>query len=1406
MLEAPGAPRRLSRRAQTEHLEAPPTLLTDRSQGLGGEHPHRSADQQGTTSTGSQNPPAGRELQTRRSFLRPNAQLSRQGTLEVSPESRRASVVDDGPDSRSAFGERESAGDAEGGISGRAGSPPARRTLRSTSRSRIWDDVQEGNNLLKTFLEPAGGKGAFSVGLAKASSHTQLEKIFHHGGSVLDNIHAVVNEVNQVNNENPHSVRAFVAKKKLLMWLFLEEPFLTPLSTAYSLLMILLVFCGFYTAVAPQAFNNFSGEFHPTPHFESRVYWFTFAVNLICTLETGVRFFVAPVKTNVFGCVLWLVKLCRYFPGWYLLRMALRNSMSALLIPVFFLTMMGVAGASLITTFDWIAAVNGDAPFTISSWMNAFHYIMVVTISIDVSPVYGTAAQSGPAQAITVLWMYLGVIFLSMPIAIVGTCFSQTWFDQDRIVLVEKVRSRMRQQGYTTDDLREVFDEVDEDLSGEIDFYEFKRMLEAFHFFAPIGKTRKLFNHFDSNGIRRDQRWEEFVCVIFPEITDIVDWDGDVRADVDGDALQAIAEEDSEDVSDSSSRPSSEFTSSRSGSASTGSGSGGFSRDNNSEEGSSKSRSRSEESAGAGKTKKGIKAKAGAHGGPARAAQKKPKKRSRSSSADGLPSGGDSDSSGPARLSIPGLISKGKVIKVASAAGAEEGANSGGAGAQQQLQIEQDTSKAEPEPEGEDAVVNVGANDARSASNINRDSGDKDEDIHGGSGEKDDNPNSGLHDNSAQLVDGPIGGSSPSEIPRPPPVPGLTATVVAAVVTLGPNDEELLGQNIVVDKGVLRRTRSTDHAGAGSLTLGSNNRRSGPGSSPPPKGSALAAMASGGRSPIPRRSVEREREQTPRVIAKAREDAEIAAHLTQSQAAVKARSPAGAATGLLKSIFSRSSAHKEPARPPELTTTSKLGVLTGKATSPVEGSLRQSGGMTNRSSQPGGDQVRDHSARSIHDDDHLHANAPMTHKRSGGGTASRPAAARTKSGKKSGKVKALTGGFGTPGAGGTSSQPMLGGPAAGASQSLGLGSGTNASGRFAGKNKTAGGGNGVGGSGQNIRGMGGGSGAGGNFGGGAGGSYNFSAGGSSSGMGMGAQDQSVQSVLLRVTGRVVNLENQLNAICDAQKHRTSIISSAEYYHGIGMIGGGGGGQGGGGGGGGQAGESSTWFRRMSKLELLTGTSAAATGSATLGGRRGSSANANRENGTASTSSSNFLSEIVVDPGGQRSGSKTSNRSNRGGNCRSANRAGNNYPNNAHDNDDEYDFLPGSAVGSVALGGTIVDSSGKTLSVGSAAGGSGGASERLRRRSSGGSKAKTDRADRERADHQHLHKKLRINTEFSVEENASREHSVALSQSVAQTPSVVSEGAAPRADVDVAPGVAEIPPEEAVPEPETSPEQ
>merc|ERR1719436_2089928 len=90
---------------------------------------------------------------------------------------------------------------------------------------------------------------------------------------------------------------------------------------------------------------------------------------------------------------------------------------------------------------------------------------------------------------------------MAMPIAIVGQSFSQTWFNQDRIMLLEMVRSRLVAQGFTMEDTRDAFDEVDGDGSGEIDMEEFRNMIATFNIPSLTqAKMRRLFRYFDTDG------------------------------------------------------------------------------------------------------------------------------------------------------------------------------------------------------------------------------------------------------------------------------------------------------------------------------------------------------------------------------------------------------------------------------------------------------------------------------------------------------------------------------------------------------------------------------------------------------------------------------------------------------------------------------------------------------------------------------------------------------------------------------------------------------------------------------------------------------------------------------------------------------------------------------------------
>ncbi|CAD7954622.1 unnamed protein product [Amoebophrya sp. A120] len=366
-------------------------------------------------------------------------------------------------------------------------------------------------------------------------------------------------------------------KYKLYLWLFLEEPFVSPAASVVSYIIVILIGLSFAMSAAEQQYHNGGTTidfdvFYKTPNFGTYARFF---IVLLFTLEACLRFAIAPQRKqfwfqpnnvadiisvlpywcnnvcqlhenlsvyfhviSIFSSFFWLLKLTRYFSGWFLLSRALTDAGRALMVPVFFLMIVVMCGSSLLLLFEKAHAENTPAPVitsttdeeelcpelsdcvTIDSLFKAIHYTIVSVVSIQITEVYGKDVASNGGRVWSVIMMFLGVIFLSMPIAIVGTSFSKTWFEQDIIIVVEKVRSRMRQQGYTTDDLREVFNELDEDGSGSIEFNEFKRMLEAFHFFGSLATCRKLFNHFDCNGTGSIS-YQEFVCGIFPEIIDV---------------------------------------------------------------------------------------------------------------------------------------------------------------------------------------------------------------------------------------------------------------------------------------------------------------------------------------------------------------------------------------------------------------------------------------------------------------------------------------------------------------------------------------------------------------------------------------------------------------------------------------------------------------------------------------------------------------------------------------------------------------------------------------------------------------------------------------------------------------------------------------------------------------------
>eukprot|EP00926_Amoebophrya_sp_RCC4398_P013798 GSA120T00018286001.1 len=183
---------------------------------------------------------------------------------------------------------------------------------------------------------------------------------------------------------------AWLYTRKILIWLFLEEPFLSRRTTMYSLCILGCIVTALFLSIqnlkytfVPDA-DNFlfqEGDLSEDLSHGDTAAWLKMITVTVLTLETIVRVIVVPVKSvfflqpygicdifailpfwlndvcklsehvrifhilTLFSSLFWLLKLCRYFSGWHLLHRSLSDSMRALQIPAFFLLIIVFIGS-----------------------------------------------------------------------------------------------------------------------------------------------------------------------------------------------------------------------------------------------------------------------------------------------------------------------------------------------------------------------------------------------------------------------------------------------------------------------------------------------------------------------------------------------------------------------------------------------------------------------------------------------------------------------------------------------------------------------------------------------------------------------------------------------------------------------------------------------------------------------------------------------------------------------------------------------------------------------------------------------------------------------------------------------------------------------------------------------------
>lgn len=199
-----------------------------------------------------------------------------------------------------------------------------------------------------------------------------------------------------------------------------------------------------------------------------------------------------------------LLRLLRHFEQFHLLMSAFSVAFEAL--PVLIFTGLGMA----LTFAAFIYAVEPRS--NIANFPDAVWLAIVTMTTVG----YGdSVAKSQLGRLVTGLLIGISVLYMAMPIGIVGDAFSTVWKDRDRLLLMHRTRLRLISGGYTVNDLYELFELFDRKNEGALGTKEFAMMIDSMHIGITKERVLDLFNTFDLDG-GGTITCDEFVKVLFP--------------------------------------------------------------------------------------------------------------------------------------------------------------------------------------------------------------------------------------------------------------------------------------------------------------------------------------------------------------------------------------------------------------------------------------------------------------------------------------------------------------------------------------------------------------------------------------------------------------------------------------------------------------------------------------------------------------------------------------------------------------------------------------------------------------------------------------------------------------------------------------------------------------------------
>jgi len=199
-----------------------------------------------------------------------------------------------------------------------------------------------------------------------------------------------------------------------------------------------------------------------------------------------------------------LLKMLRRFQQFHLLLQAFKQAFEAL--PVLLFTL-----CVIVLTFS--SAIFYVEPRDNIDTLPKAIWLAIVTMT---TVGYGDVVPHSTGGSLIVAFLTIfSVLYMAMPLGIIGYSFTQIWKDRDKILLMHRTRERLAQWGFSVNDIVKVFKLFDHDQDGALNLDEFRDFMEALRIGLNDERIMALFHIIDADGGGSIDD-EEFTRTLFP--------------------------------------------------------------------------------------------------------------------------------------------------------------------------------------------------------------------------------------------------------------------------------------------------------------------------------------------------------------------------------------------------------------------------------------------------------------------------------------------------------------------------------------------------------------------------------------------------------------------------------------------------------------------------------------------------------------------------------------------------------------------------------------------------------------------------------------------------------------------------------------------------------------------------